>query len=132
MTGSASPRGQKIVEASAGNLKRLSLELGGKSPNIVFGDADLEKAVPMAAMAIFANTGQICAAGSRLFVQRSVYPEFVERVAAFGKGLKIGDGLDPETQLGPIASETQLNRILGYVDSGKSEGRPRGQRAARA
>jgi aldehyde dehydrogenase (NAD+) len=121
MTGSCAT-GQKIIQASAGNMKRLSLELGGKSPNIVFADADLDKAVPNAAMAIFANTGQICAAGSRLFVERKIYGEFVERVAAFAKGLKVGDGLDPATQLGPIASEAQLGRVLHYLDKGHAEG----------
>jgi aldehyde dehydrogenase (NAD+) len=80
--------GQLIVQASAGNLKRVSLELGGKSPDIVFADADLETAVPGAGMAVFANSGQICSAGTRLFVERKVYDEFVGRVADFGKGLR--------------------------------------------
>src|SRR5215475_10917599 len=97
--------GQKIVEASAGNLKRVSLELGGKSPDIVFADADLDAAVPGASMAVFANSGQICSAGTRLFVERKVYDEFVGRVADFGKGLRVGDGLDPQTQIGPLVSE---------------------------
>ena len=88
--------GQSIIRASAGNLKRVSLELGGKSPDIVFADADLEQAVPGAAMAVFANSGQICSAGTRLFVEQKVYDEFVGRVAEFGKGLKVGNGLDPE------------------------------------
>src|SRR5271154_785811 len=78
--------GQSIVRASAGNLKRVSLELGGKSPDIVFADADVEAAVPGAAMAVFANSGQICSAGTRLFVEQKIYNEFTERVAAFGKG----------------------------------------------
>jgi aldehyde dehydrogenase (NAD+) len=114
--------GQKIVQASAGNLKRVSLELGGKSPDIVFADADLETAAPGAGMAVFANSGQICSAGTRLFVERRVYDEFVGRVAAFGKGLRIGNGLDPETQIGPLVSEQQLERVTGYLDLGKQEG----------
>src|ERR1700736_3093846 len=84
--------GQSIVRASAGNLKRVSLELGGKSPDIVFADADLDAAVPGAAMAVFANSGQICSAGTRLFVEHQVYDEFVGRVADFGKGLRVGNG----------------------------------------
>ncbi|MGH7044057.1 MAG: aldehyde dehydrogenase family protein, partial [Acetobacteraceae bacterium] len=102
--------GQSIIRASAGNLKRVSLELGGKSPDIVFADADLDQAAPGAGMAVFANTGQICSAGTRLFVEQGIYEEFVGRVAAFGKGLRVGDGSDPETQVGPLVSEEQLNR----------------------
>jgi aldehyde dehydrogenase (NAD+) len=114
--------GQSIVRASAGNLKRVSLELGGKSPDIVFADADLEAAVPGAAMAVFANTGQICSAGTRLFVEQRVYDEFTERVGAFGKKLRVGNGLDPETQMGPLVSEQQLERVTGYLALGKQEG----------
>ena len=121
MTGSVET-GQKIVAASAGTLKRLSLELGGKSPNIVFADANLDVAVPSAAMAIFANTGQICAAGSRLFIERSIYGEFIERVADFGRKLRVGNGLDPQTQLGPLVSERHLQRVTGYIDEGLREG----------
>ncbi len=114
--------GRRVVEASAGNLKRLMLELGGKSPDIVFADADLDAAVPAAAMAVFSNSGQICIAGSRLFVQRPVYEEFVDRVAQFGASLKIGDPLDPATELGPVASAEQLERVLGYIEIGRNEG----------
>ncbi|MEP9378676.1 aldehyde dehydrogenase family protein [Aquabacter sp. CN5-332] len=114
--------GQDIVRASAGNLKRLSLELGGKSANIVFADADLDAAVPGAAMAAFANTGQVCSAGTRLFVERRIYDEFVGRVAAFGRALRVGDGLDPDTQLGPLISQRQLDRVTGYMDIGLKEG----------
>jgi aldehyde dehydrogenase (NAD+) len=114
--------GQKIVEASAVNLKRVSLELGGKSPNIVFADTDLEAAVPGAGMAVFANSGQICSAGTRLFVERRVYDEFVGRVAEFGKGLRVGDGSDPQTQIGPLVSQQQLDRVTGYLGVGKQEG----------
>ncbi len=114
--------GQKIVQASAGNLKRLTLELGGKSPDIVFADADLDLAVPGAGMGVFINSGQVCSAGTRLFVERKVYDEFVERVAKFGNGLKIGHPLDAATQLGPLVSRQQLERVTGYLDIGKSEG----------
>ena len=114
--------GQKIIAASADNVKRLTMELGGKSPNIVFADADLDAAVPGAAMAIFASSGQICAAGSRLFVERSIYEEFVERVAAFGDQLVVGDPWQTTTQLGPLASTEQLERVLGYIASGREQG----------
>jgi aldehyde dehydrogenase (NAD+) len=114
--------GQLIVKASAGNLKRVSLELGGKSPDIVFADADLETAVPGAGMAVFANSGQICSAGTRLFVERKVYDEFVGRVADFGKGLRVGNGLDPDTQIGPLVSEQQLERVTGYLSVARQEG----------
>jgi aldehyde dehydrogenase (NAD+) len=114
--------GQSIVRASAGNLKRVSLELGGKSPDIVFADADIESAVPGAAMAVFANSGQICSAGTRLFVEQPVYDEFVDRVARFGKGLRVGNGLDPDTQIGPLVSEQQLERVVGYLGIGRQEG----------
>src|SRR4030081_386895 len=114
--------GQAIVRASAGNLKRVSLELGGKSPDIVFADADLTQAVPGAAMAVFANSGQICSAGTRLFVEQKVYDEFVGRVADYGKKLQVGNGLDPNTQIGPLVSKDQLERVSGYLDIGQKEG----------
>jgi aldehyde dehydrogenase (NAD+) len=114
--------GQKIIRASAGNIKRITLELGGKSPNIVFADADLDIAVPGAAMAVFANSGQICSAGTRLYIERKIYDEFVERVAAFANQLRLGDPMDPATQLGPVVSREQLDRVLGYVDSGRGQG----------
>jgi len=114
--------GRRIVEASAGNLKRLQLELGGKSPDIVFADADLERAVPGAAMAVFTNSGQICFSGTRLFVQRSIQEEFVERLKAFTKGLRVGNGLDQGVDLGPLISQRQLDRVMGYVTAGPQEG----------
>lgn len=114
--------GQKIVQASAGNLKRVSLELGGKSPDIVFADADLDQAVPGAGMAVFANSGQICSAGTRLFVEKKVYDEFAGRVADFAKTLRVGNGLDPETQVGPLVSSEQLERVTGYLAIGRQEG----------
>lgn len=114
--------GQSIVRASAGNLKRVSLELGGKSPVIVCADADLDRAVPVAAMSVFANSGQICIAGSRLFVERSIHDEFVERLAVYAKGLRIGDGIDPATEIGPLVSERQLQRVASYLEAGTAEG----------
>ncbi|RWM81645.1 MAG: aldehyde dehydrogenase family protein [Mesorhizobium sp.] len=114
--------GQSIVRASAGNLKRVSLELGGKSPVIVCADADLDKAVPVAAMSVFANSGQICIAGSRLFVERVIHDEFVERLAAYAKSLRIGDGIDPATEIGPLVSEKQLQRVALYLEAGTAEG----------
>lgn len=114
--------GQAIVRASAGNLKRVSLELGGKSPDIVFADADIDAAVPGAAMAVFANSGQICSAGTRLFVEQRIYDEFVSKVAEFGKGLKVGNGLDPEVQIGPLVSQEQLTRVTSYFEVGQKEG----------
>ena len=114
--------GQKIIHASAGNVKRLSLELGGKSPNIVFADADLDAAVPGAAMAVFQNNGQICSAGTRLYVEESVYGEFIEKVADFSRTLKVGDPLNSETSLGPLVSSEQFDRVTGYMNIGKEEG----------
>ena len=114
--------GQKIIRASAGNVKRLSMELGGKSANIVFADADLERAVPGAAMAVFANSGQICSAGTRLYVQRPIYEEFVQRVAAHARTLRVGPSLDPQTQLGPLVSREQMDKVTGYMDLGREQG----------
>ena len=114
--------GQRIVQASAGNLKRLALELGGKSPNIVFADADLERAVPACAMAVFGNSGQVCSAGTRLFVERSIHDEFVERVAAHGRALRVGHALDEATQIGPLVSAAQCERVGRYLALGVQEG----------
>ena len=115
--------GQSIIRASAGNLKRVSLELGGKSPDIVFADADLDQAVPGAGMAVFANSGQICSAGTRLFVEKKIYDEFVGRVADFSKTLRVGDGSDPATQVGPLVSQEQTDPRHRL-----SEHRPAGRR----
>jgi aldehyde dehydrogenase (NAD+) len=114
--------GQSIVRASAGNLKRVTLELGGKSPNVVFADADLERAAVGAAAACFANSGQICNAGTRLFVEASIAEEFTQRVAAVGAAMRLGHGLDPQTQLGPLVSRAQFDKVMGYVELGKSQG----------
>ncbi len=114
--------GQKILHAAAATMKRVTVELGGKSPNIVFADADLEKAVPAAAIAAFANAGQICSAGTRLFVQSSIHDEFMERLAAFTRTIKVGDPLDPATQMGPVVSLPQLDKIMSFIDSAHTEG----------
>lgn len=114
--------GQKIIQASAGNLKRVSLELGGKSPDVVFADADLDAAVPGAGMAVFANSGQICSAGTRLFVERKIYEAFTDRVGAYSKTLRVGDSSDPQTQVGPLVSTEQLDRVTSYLAIGRQEG----------
>jgi len=114
--------GRKIIEASASNMKRVALELGGKSPDIVFADADLDAAATGAAMACFANTGQICFAGTRLFVERSIYDDFVERVAAVGKALNVGPALSDESQLGPLTSQAQFDRVNRYFNAANADG----------
>ncbi len=113
----------KIIGANAmKSMKRVSLELGGKSPVIVMGDADMDMAIPGAAMAIFFNAGQVCTAGSRLFVERKVFDKVTEGIAAFAKQMKVGAGLDPATQIGPLVSAEQQERVLSYIQSGISEG----------
>ncbi len=114
--------GKLIVHAAAGNLKKVSLELGGKSPNVVFKDADLDAAISGSASAIFFNHGQCCCAGSRLYVEKAVYDQVVEGVAANAKKIRVGSGLDPKTQMGPLVSEEQLNRVCGYLEAGFAEG----------
>ncbi len=114
--------GKLIVQAAAGNLKKVSLELGGKSPNVVFSDANLDTAIPGAASAIFFNHGQCCCAGSRLYVEKPVFDKVVEGVAEEAKKIKLGPGLQPDTQMGPLVSEEQLARVCGYLDAGKQEG----------
>ncbi|WP_368680284.1 aldehyde dehydrogenase family protein (plasmid) [Rhodococcus opacus] len=114
--------GQSILRASANNIKRVSLELGGKSPLIVCADADLDTAVPTVALAAFANSGQICIAGSRLLVDRSIHDEFVERLAAYASALKVGPGVDPDTEIGPLVSKRQLDKVVGFLDAGVEEG----------
>ncbi|MDX6342136.1 MAG: phenylacetaldehyde dehydrogenase [Trebonia sp.] len=113
--------GRLIVHAAAGNLKKVSLELGGKSPNIVFDDASPE-AVAGAANAIFFNHGQCCVAGSRLYVQQSRFDEVVEGVAEIAKSIKLGPGMNADTQMGPLVSDEQLRRVTGYLESGKLDG----------
>ncbi|MGC1287156.1 MAG: aldehyde dehydrogenase family protein [Streptosporangiaceae bacterium] len=114
--------GREIVRASAGNLKRTALELGGKSPNVVFADADLDAAVAGAAHAIFYNMGQDCAAGSRLFVQDQVYDEIVSGLSAKASALRLGSGLEEGVDQGPLVSAEQLDRVTGYLRAGREEG----------
>jgi phenylacetaldehyde dehydrogenase len=113
--------GKLIVQAAAGNLKKLTLELGGKSPNIVFDDAD-DGAVEGAANAIFFNHGQCCVAGSRLYVQEGKYDEVIDGVAEIAKSIKLGSGLDPTTQMGPLVSSEQFDRVTGFLESGRVDG----------
>jgi acyl-CoA reductase-like NAD-dependent aldehyde dehydrogenase len=113
--------GRILVKASAGNLKRVSLELGGKSPNIVFADADLEAALKGVFMGIFFCQGEICSAGSRVFVEQPIYDEFVGRLAEMAKSIRLGHGLDPETKMGPLVSREQQTRVLDYIRIGNEE-----------
>lgn len=114
--------GKIVMRAAAETLKKVSLELGGKSPNIVLADADLDAAVRGATTGIFYGKGEVCAAGSRVLVERSVYDDFVEAFAARAAKMTVGDPMDSNTRLGAIVSEEQLERIMGYVAAGKSEG----------
>jgi len=115
--------GRKIAKAAAdSNLKAVSLELGGKSPNIILDDADLEQAVKWTADGIFSNAGQTCSAGSRVYVQEGIYDKFLEAFAVIAKNRKLGAQFDPETQQGPQVSKIQLDRVLGFINTGKQEG----------
>lgn len=114
--------GKLIVNAATGNLKKVTLELGGKSPSVVLPDADLETGIPGVASAIFFNHGQCCAAGSRLYVEKSIFDKVVAGVADQAKQIKIGPGLDLATQMGPLVSDEQQHRVLGYLESGFAEG----------
>jgi aldehyde dehydrogenase (NAD+) len=115
--------GQLVMEAAAkSNLKRVSLELGGKSPNVVFADADLDAAVEGAYFALFFNQGQCCCAGSRLFVEEKVHDQLVEKLVKKAKSQKVGDPFDAETTQGPQVSQEQCDRVLGYIEAGKKEG----------
>jgi aldehyde dehydrogenase (NAD+) len=114
--------GKLILKASAGNLKRISLELGGKSPNIIFPDADLQAAAFGSMLGIFINQGQVCCAGSRVFVQESMYDQFTDTLAQMAQGFTLGNPLDPNTRMGPLVSKEQHERVLGYLAAGKKEG----------
>jgi aldehyde dehydrogenase (NAD+) len=115
--------GHLILQAAGkSNLKRVSLELGGKSPNIVFADADMDKAVEGSHMALFFNQGQVCCAGSRVFVEDKVYDQFVERSTARAEKRTVGDPFDAGTEQGPQVDQTQLDKVLSYIESGQSEG----------
>jgi len=114
--------GKLIVQAAAGNLKKVSLELGGKSPNVVFADGDVDAAIAGASMAIFFNHGQCCCAGSRLYVEKPIFDKVVEGVCDQAQKITVGPGWDDSTDMGPLVSEEQLNRVCGYLESGKSQG----------
>ena len=114
--------GKLIVHAAAGNLKKVSLELGGKSPNIVFQDAEIDAAIPGAANAIFFNQGQVCCAGSRLYVEDKHFDKVVDGVSQIASKINVGPGMEPTSQMGPLVSEEQLNRVCSYLESGLSEG----------
>ncbi len=114
--------GREIVKASIGNLKRVSLELGGKAPNIVFADADIDAAVKGAITGIFFNQGQVCCAGSRLFLEKSIHDEFMSKLLARVAKMQQGNGMDEKTQIGPQVSKDQQDRILNYIDIAKKEG----------
>ena len=114
--------GKLIVHAATGNLKKVSLELGGKSPNIVLDDADIEATIPGAASAIFFNQGQCCCAGSRLFVDKKIFDKVVDGVAQAASKIRVREGFDPDSDMGPLVSEEQFNKVCGYLESGKKEG----------
>ena len=114
--------GKLIIKAAAGNLKKVTLELGGKSPNVVYDDADLDTAIAGAADAIFFNQGQVCSAGSRLFVQQGIYDEVVAGVSEIASNMKVGDGFDSATQMGPLVSKEQFDRVTGYLKAGVDAG----------
>jgi phenylacetaldehyde dehydrogenase len=114
--------GKLIVHAASGNLKKVTLELGGKSPNIVFDDADLKQATAGAANAIFFNHGQCCCAGSRLYVEDKIFDKVVEGVSESAKKIRVGPGINPDTNMGPLVSEEQFRRVCGYMEAGMKEG----------
>lgn len=114
--------GKKIMKSAADTLKNVSLELGGKSPNIVFEDADFETAVDYALYAIFANQGQVCSAGSRLLLQESLYDQFIPEFVKRANKIKVGDGTDPKSQMGPLISKQQMEKVLNYIETGEKEG----------
>ncbi|GFG75428.1 aldehyde dehydrogenase family protein [Mycobacterium botniense] len=114
--------GKQIVQASAGNLKKVMLELGGKSPVLIYEDADLGAAIPMAAMGIFVHSGQGCVCGSRIFVQRSIYEQVVAGITRVANSLKLGGPKEDGSQIGPLISARQLTRVMGFIEEGKRDG----------
>jgi phenylacetaldehyde dehydrogenase len=114
--------GKLILQAAAGNLKKVSLELGGKSPNVVFSDVDFDAAIAGASSAIFFNQGECCCAGSRLYVEKKVFDKVVDGVVQHAEKIKVGPGMEPSTDMGPLVSKEQLDRVCGYLDSAFSEG----------
>lgn len=114
--------GKHVMKAAAGNVKKISLELGGKSPNIIFADADFETAVDYALFGIFSGAGQVCSAGSRILVEESIYDKFVDRFVQRAKQISVGPGDDPNSEMGPIVSQEHMERVLKYIEIGKEEG----------
>jgi aldehyde dehydrogenase (NAD+) len=114
--------GQFIMRAAAENITRIGLELGGKSPSVVFGDADIEQAVRQTSSGAFFNAGQVCSAATRILVDRSIHDAFVEKLAARANALRLGDPREPGVNLGPVISQKQMDRVLSYIDIGKAEG----------
>jgi aldehyde dehydrogenase (NAD+) len=114
--------GRQILRGAAGNFKRVTLELGGKSANIICADADIDQAVKGASAGIFFNSGQVCSAGSRILAHESIYDDVVERLAVRARAIRLGDPRDPATAMGPVVSDVQMQRVLGYVDIGRAEG----------
>ncbi|MDG2320786.1 MAG: aldehyde dehydrogenase family protein [Rhodospirillaceae bacterium] len=114
--------GKKIIDAAKGNMKKVALELGGKSPSVVMADAEMELAIPGAANAIFFNGGQVCVAGSRLYVEKKAFDNVVAGIADIAKSMQMGHGLDPATQIGPMVSKIQADRVKGFIDGGVSDG----------
>lgn len=113
--------GQEIMRTASQTLKKVSLELGGKSPNIVLADSDIEPAIRGTLNGIFYNKGEVCSAGSRLFVQEEIHDQFMEKLVEKANGLKVGDPFDPKTRVGPLVSEEQMKKVLSYIESGKKE-----------
>jgi betaine-aldehyde dehydrogenase len=114
--------GRSIMQAATSNLKKISLELGGKSPNVVFADADFDTAIDYALFGIFANAGQVCSAGSRLILERSLHDRFVDRLVERAQKIRVGNGFDPQTEMGPIISPVHRERVEGYIETGRKEG----------
>lgn len=114
--------GRQIMQAASGNLKKISLELGGKSPNIIFPDADFSKAIPGALAGIFFNQGQVCSAGSRLYVHKKAYDNVLSDMVSHASSMKQGPGLSPDTEIGPLVSDEQFNRVTSYIEKGIGEG----------
>ncbi|MFS0863997.1 aldehyde dehydrogenase family protein [Fredinandcohnia sp. 179-A 10B2 NHS] len=114
--------GRSIMKAAAGNIKKISLELGGKSPNIVFADADFETAVDYALFGIFSNAGQVCSAGSRLLLEESIYDNFINSLVERAKKIRVGPGDDPNTEMGALVSQQHMEKVLSYIQIGKDEG----------
>jgi acyl-CoA reductase-like NAD-dependent aldehyde dehydrogenase len=123
VTFTGSPKvGRGIMEGAASNFKKVTLELGGKSANLIFADANLDRAVRAASSGIFFNAGQVCSAGSRVLVERPVYDDVVQRLAERARGIRVGDPTDPKTTMGPVISAGQMKTVLNYIDIGKAEG----------